>query len=68
MTWIDREVVVRVWERQKGELPTWDCPGCGFQNKPRPVMNSLNLVPQGHPLFDAGWREAHCEQCGAERP
>lgn len=47
--------------------PWWICSICGFRNAPRPVTNSLNLLPPGSPLFDAGWRAAHCEQCGAEK-
>lgn len=45
----------------------WDCSVCGFENKPRPVTNSLDQLPAGHPLFDPAWRISHCEQCGAER-
>ena len=66
MSWTERKIVERVWERAAGELATWDCPTCGFGNKPRPVMNSLNALPPGHPVFDPAWRESHCEQCGAE--
>jgi len=47
--------------------PRWDCPECGFENKPRPVTNSLNVLPADHQLFDPEWRRTHCEQCGAER-
>jgi len=47
--------------------PWWFCAACGFANKPRPVTNSLGTVPADHTLFNREWREAHCEQCGAQR-
>ena len=47
--------------------PWWYCEACGFPNKPRVVPNSMGLLPADHNLFDRKWREAHCEQCGAER-
>ena len=49
------------------KTPWWVCDGCGFYNKPRVVPNSLGTLPSGHDLFKREWREAHCEQCGAER-
>jgi len=47
--------------------PWWVCAVCGYRNKPRPVTNSLGVLPADHKLFDPAWRAAHCEQCGAER-
>jgi zinc finger protein len=66
VTWTTRQVEERVWvfDPTKGE---WPCSKCGFENKPRPVPNSLNTIPADHKLFDPGWRQSHCEQCGAER-
>ena len=47
--------------------PWWVCSGCGYRNKPRPVLNSLGTLPQDHKLHDPEWRHSHCEQCGRER-
>jgi len=66
--YVDRNVTQRVWEIDPKQPQNWDCPSCGFANKPRPVTNSLNTLPQGHDLFNPAWRISHCEQCGAERP
>ena len=49
------------------QTPWWYCSSCGFQNKPRPVTNSLGTLPPGHQLLDEKWRISHCEQCGKAR-
>jgi hypothetical protein len=68
MAWQEVTVTQREWVRAPEDPVVWDCKQCGFHNRPRPVPNSLNTIPADHKIFDASWRESHCEQCGAERP
>ncbi len=67
MPWKDVTISQRVYELAEGDPLEWMCAKCGFQNRPRPVTNSLGTLPADHPVWNPAWRASHCEQCGAER-